>query len=297
MGQHEKAAEQFLLANPLRRRIFDGYDVENDLRIMRNIAQGFDKAYLEQRKTTGVQEERPIFVVGMPRSGTTLVEQILASHPRVHGAGELMLLHQSILDAFPAADDNDYHAALSDATAEKFQTIANRYLDGLPDVDADRVTDKLPHNFLNIGMIRIMFPEAHVVHCRRDPRDTCFSIYKNLFGSIGHPYAYDLEELAHHHNGYAKLMQHWDKVLPGVVHTIDYEAIIDDQERTTRELLAACGLEWDPACLDFHKLSRPVATLSAQQVRQPLYRGSIGAWQNYEKMLKPLLDILEHGGD
>jgi hypothetical protein len=143
-------------------------------------------------------------------------------------------------------------------------------------------------------MIRILFPNASIVHCRRDPRDTCFSIYKNLFGAHGHFYAYDLQELARYYVGYAALMDHWENVMPGKLHTVEYETLIDSQEQTTRDLLEACGLEWHPACLEFHKTRRPVATISASQVRQPMYRGSIGAWKSYEKMLQPLLEILGH---
>ncbi len=293
-GRYEESAGQYLLANPLRRAAFD-YDIENDMHAFGNLKTRFDRAFFERWRDSGNPSDRPVFIVGMPRSGTTLVEQILASHPRVFGAGELTLLVRSIIDTFPMPDGFDYTAALADATAEDFQRIAGKYLGGLPDSDADRITDKLPHNFLNVGMIRALFPNAAIIHCRRDPRDTCFSIYKNLFGAYGHFYAYDLVELGRYYNAYRDLMAHWDAVLPGVVHTIDYEAMIDDQEGVTRRLLDACGLEWDPACLEFYKLDRPVATISASQVREPVYRGSIGAWRNYERMLEPLLEILNVG--
>ncbi len=181
-GRHTEAAEQYLLANPLRRAVFD-YDIENDLKAVDNLCARFDRDFIERWSEAGVPDARPVFIVGMPRSGTTLVEQILASHPRVHGAGELTLLARSIVSEFPMPDGVDYTSTLDDASIEKFRRVADCYLVGLPDVDADRVTDKLPYNFLNVGIIRILFPNAHIVHCRRDPHDTCFSIYKNLFGA------------------------------------------------------------------------------------------------------------------
>jgi tetratricopeptide (TPR) repeat protein len=292
--RHEEAAAQYLAGNALKRAIFD-YDVENDLLAMNNLRARLDRAFLDRWQEAGLPDSAPIFVVGMPRSGTSLVEQILASHSKVFGAGELPLLSNTIIDTFPISEGVDYTGALDDASAVKFQLVAKKYLDGLPDVAANHITDKLPHNFLNLGMIRILFPNATIVHCRRDPRDTCFSIYKNLFGVYGHFFAYDLEELARYYNGYSALMNHWEDVMPSVIHTIDYEAMIDNQEQTTRELLQACGLEWEPACLGFHKTERPVLTISSLQVRQPVYRSSIGAWRPYEKMLQPLLEILDHG--
>jgi len=291
-GNHKDAAAQYLLANPLQRAVFD-YDFANDVRTFESMRKRVNESFLEKWRDAGSSDSTPIFIVGMPRSGTTLVEQILACHTRVTPAGELTLLARSIIDTFPVADGADYTGPLATATAADFEKIAGQYLGGLPKGDSDFVTDKLPHNFLNVGMIRVLFPNATIIHCRRDPRDTCFSIYKNLFGAYGHFYAYDLEELGHYYNEYAKLMAHWERIMPGVMHNIDYETMVDNQEEETRRLLAACNLEWDPACLEFYKHKRPVATISASQVRQPVYRGSIAAWQPYEDMLRPLIDILE----
>lgn len=291
-GKYEDAAAQFLEANSLRRSGMK-YDVGNDLLAMKNLQGCFDESFLDAWSDSGLPDRTPVFIVGMPRSGTTLVEQILASHPDVFAAGELPLLVDSIVATFPILNGIDYTSSFADATQDDFRAAARRYLDGLPGKTDRRVIDKLPHNFLNVGMIRILFPNATIVHCRRDARDTCFSIYKHLFGSDSHAYAYDLEELAHYYNGYAKLMKHWEQVMPGHLHTVRYESMIENQEHITRELLEACGLEWDPACLEFHKLERLVATLSASQVRQPIYRGSVGAWKPYEKLLGPLLAILD----
>lgn len=288
-GRHDEAATQLSKGNELRRVDLD-YDIENDLRAMQNIRRSFDKSFFDRWKGAGLPDRKPIFIVGMPRSGTTLIEQILASHPVVQGAGELTLLVNAVIDAFPIRNGVDYTSSLAEATADDLQSVARAYLEGLP--DGERVTDKLPHNFLNVGMIRVLFPHATIVHCKRDARDTCFSIYKHLFGSDSHAYAYDLEDLARYYNGYAELMDHWEQVMPGHVHTVQYEALVDNQEPVTRELLEACDLAWDPACLDFHKLERLVATISASQVRQPVYSASIGSWKAYEELLRPLLDIL-----
>ncbi len=289
-GQHDDAATQYLLANRITRAELD-YDINDDLRTYNDLQARFDRTFLDKWGDAGSPDMSPIFIVGMPRSGTTLVEQILASHPRVFGGGELTLLTDSIVATFPVTDSSGYIDALDDASIAKFQAVANNYLGNLPDTDADYITDKLPHNFLNVGMIRILFPNASIVHCRRDSRDTCFSIFKNLFGT--HAYTFDLEELARYYNAYSALMDHWDDVMPGAIHTVEYETMINKQEQTTRELLDVCGLEWDPACLDFHKHERPIPTISVSQVRQPVYRGSIEAWKPYEKMLRPLLEILE----
>ena len=290
-ARHDEAAAQYLMANQLKSAELE-YEPDNHLRAMENIRTRVDRAFLDKWSGAGVPDRTPIFIVGMPRSGTTLIEQILASHSEVFGAGELPFLVNSIVDTFPISNGIDYTDSFDAASNSSFETVAGQYLDSLPNVDADRITDKLPHNFLNVGMIRILFPNATLIHCHRDPRDTCFSIYKHLFGSDSHAYAYDLRHLARYYNGYKTLMDHWEDVMPGEIHNVEYESIIDNQEQATRELLDACGLEWDPGCLEFHSYERPIATLSASQVRQPVYRGSIGAWKPYEKMLEPLLEIL-----
>jgi len=289
-GQHDQAAAQFLSANKITRAELD-YDIDKDLSTFEILKSDFDAEFIKRWSIATPTKKSPIFIVGMHRSGSTLVEQILASHPNVFAAGELPLLAKTIAATFPATDRSVYTRVLENPSAEVFQAVAKNYIDGLPNVADEFITDKMPHNFLNVGTIRILFPNARIVHCRRDPRDTCFSIFKNLFGT--HPYTFDLQELARYYNAYASLMDHWDKTLTGQIHHVDYEMMIDDQEKTTRALLDACGLEWDPACLDFHKHERAIATISVSQVRQPVYRGSIGAWKAYEKMLEPLLQILQ----
>ncbi len=291
-GRVSEAAAQLLEANALQRSRLD-YDIDNHLRAMRNIRECFDESFFDRWQDAGLSDEKPVFIIGMPRSGTTLVEQILAGHSQVFAAGEISLLVNAIIERFPIRNGTDYTTSLADASIDDMHRVARRYLEGLPATEAGRITDKLPHNFLNIGMIHVLFPRAAIVHCKRDPRDTCFSIFKHLFGSDAHAYAYDLHELARYHNGYSTMMQHWERMLPDRIHTVRYERLVQEQETETRELLNACGLDWEPACLDFYKVKRPVATISASQVRQPVYSGSVGAWKAYADMLEPLLAALD----
>lgn len=293
-GDYQRAMEHYARGNALRRARTD-YSIEADRAAFDHLKSAFDAAFFERWKDVGSGDATPIFIVGMPRSGTTLVEQILASHRDVYGAGELSALARAIAERFAMPDGVDYTEALQSATAEDFRHIAGRYLAAIRELDgqAPRITDKLPNNFLNVGMIRLLFPQATIVHCTRDPRDTCFSIYKHYFSARGHDYAYDQEELGRYYNLYADLMAHWNEVLPGALYPVGYEDLVTNQEACTRALLDACSLAWDPACLDFHANDRPVATLSASQVRRPMYLDSVGAWRKAQDGLQVLLQTLE----
>ncbi len=293
IDQHVIASEHYQRGNRLcRNRI--AYSFEDDQSVFEHVKSTFNTEFFDRWANVGTADETPVFIVGMPRCGSTLVEQILASHPSVYGGGELPLLPQAIARRFPLTDGLDYTAALTAASSEDLDFVAESYLATQRQLapGALRITDKLLINFLNVGLIRVLFPDARIVHCVRDPRDTCFSIYKRMFGARGHHYAYDLEELGRYYNEYAQLMEHWDRVLPGQIHQVRYEYLVAEQESTTRELLEFCGLSWDPACLEFHRTVRPVVTHSASQVRQPIFRGSIGAWRHYETLLAPLLRLL-----
>lgn len=290
------AIEHLHSGNHLHRNSIE-YSIEDDEFAFENLKAAFDESFFERWSTAGVADATPIFIVGMPRSGTTLCEQILASHPRVHGGGELRFLAHAIAERFPMRDGVDYSDSLKKATADDFGGIGTRYLSAIRELDKEslHITDKLPNNFLNVGMIRIVFPNARIIHCCRDPRDTCFSIYKHYFSARGHHYAYDMVELGRYYGLYSDLMKHWDATLPGVMHELRYEDLVQEQEATTRALLDACELPWDAACMEFHKTRRPVATISASQVRQPMYTGSVGAWRNVERSVQALLDALDDG--
>lgn len=291
---YTESFEHFERANALHRAAIS-YNSERDEEVFRNFERAFDESFFERWSDVGSDDATPVFIVGMPRSGTTLVEQIIASHSKVFGAGELSALFKALASRFTLQHGFDYSAASETATAEDLSAISVHYLDALRSLDREssRITDKLPTNFLNLGMISVLFPRATVIHCRRDPRDTCYSIYKHYFSARGHHYAYDLEELGAYYNRYRKLMEHWARVLPTPVHTFYYEDIVGDVETASRALLDACELPWEAACLDFHRSRRPVATISTDQVRRPIYSESVGAWRRHEQKLAPLLRILD----
>jgi hypothetical protein len=235
-----------------------------------------------------------VFVFGLPRSGTTLIEQVLASHSRIHGAGELALGRQS-LEALPALLGRVERPVdcLPYLDPPGVRRLASRHLAQLSarcGERASRVVDKLPGNYLHLGLLAALFPQATFIHCRRDLRDVATSCWITGFHSI--PWANDFDHMARTFAQYVRLMEHWRKVLPVPIHEVVYEEAVADLEGTARRLVAACGLEWEPACLEFHKTRRPVQTASVVQVRQPVYTGSVGRWRHYEPYLGDLFDRL-----
>jgi hypothetical protein len=243
----------------------------------------------------GAATRRPVFIVGLPRSGTTLVEQILASHPRVHAGGELSFACQSFA-AIPAAlgRSGDPLACLADLDAPAVRRLAERHLarlDALDEGRADRVTDKDAENDRYLGLLAVLFPNAHFIHCRRDLRDVAVSCWMTHFRWL--EWVHDQRSIAARFRRYARLMGHWRRVLPVALHEVDYEEIVADLEGTARKLVAACGLDWDPACLEFHRTRRPVRTASASQVRTPLYSTSVGRWRHYQEEMAELFAACE----
>jgi hypothetical protein len=271
--------------NELARASRSRYDrAEMTQRVTRTLA-AFDRHALAALRPGGLASERPVFVVGMPRSGTSLTEQILASHPEVHGAGELLYW---IL----AADAE--HAASAEKRAATIAELGRAYLEGLTtqSPDASRVVDKLPVNFRNIGLIHAALPGARFIHLERNSLDTCLSIYFQGF-SASHSYATDFGDLAHYYHEYRRLMAHWRAVLPPqTLLDVRYEDLVDDPESWSRRMLAHIGLPWDPRCLEFHRTHRPVLTASNWQVRQPISKGSVDRWRRYERFIGPLREAL-----
>jgi tetratricopeptide (TPR) repeat protein len=236
----------------------------------------------------------PVFIVGMPRSGTTLTEQILAAHPQVHGAGELPTL-QRVVELAPAMTGKA--APWPECAARLGQggvdTLAGRYLAEVTPLapEALRITDKMPQNFLSLGLVALLFPAARVLHCTRDPRDNCLSCYFQAFND-GHAYASDLTTVGAYYRHYRRLMDHWETVLGPSMTAVPYEEMVADQEGTSRRLVDFVGLEWDEACLRFFESDRLAHTASYDQVRRPIYKGSVGRWRHYARHLGPLFDAL-----
>lgn len=239
----------------------------------------------------------PIFIVGMPRSGTTLVEQVLDCHPLVHGGGELLTLGDLALNVLPhyaGAPFPQYIPALDATPPETYDKAAAFYASLLRGHSTEAVgfiCDKMPSNFLYVGLLLRLFPNAKILHCRRDAMDTCFSIYTRQFRGH-HEYGNDLAALGRYYRMYDDLMRHWEAIYPGRIHTVQYEQLVEDFEPTTRGILDYLGAEWDDACLCFYENKRQVRTLSRDQVNKPLYASSIGRWKAYEKYLGPLKDAL-----
>ncbi len=296
----DAAFRQHRLGNELARRSRLRYDrAEMTQRVTRTLA-AFDRNALAALRPAGVASERPVFVVGMPRSGTSLTEQILASHPQVHGAGEL-LYWIFAADAERAANSGQ-RAASPEQRAAMIAELGRAYLEGLATQapDASRIVDKLPVNFRNAGLIHAALSGARFIHLERNALDTCLSIYFQGF-SAAHPYATDFGDLAHYYHEYRRLMAHWRSVLPPqTLLEVRYEDLVDDPEGWTRRMLAHIGLPWDPRCLEFHRTERPVLTASNWQVRQPIGKGSVGRWRRYERFIGPLREALgeacEHDG-
>jgi len=302
-AEYPQAFEYFAAGNRLHARLmpFDR-DVFDD-RIDR-IIRVFSPALFARRATTGLATEKPVFVVGMPRSGTSLVEQIVASHPQAFGAGEMDDIRRLVRELPTLVDTGGGARArfpeCVDALGDKaIQALAMRYLAALDQraPEAARVTDKMPFNMLWLGLIALLFPGARIVYCRREPMDNGLSCYVQLF-SQGLRFAYDLGDIGHVYRQHERLMAHWARTLPLDMLTVDYEALVADPEAQTRRLIDFVGLEWDARCLAPHRTERDVRTASVWQVRQPVYRSSVERWRAYEPWLGPLAEALgERGQD
>ncbi len=250
----------------------------------------FDAAFFTARAGSGDPDRAPIFIVGLPRSGSTLIEQILASHSQVEGTMELpniIGIANEFDDTTPERDG--YPEAVRAASEARLTALGTRYLAQVAPLRRghERFTDKLPNNFAHVGLIHAILPNATIIDARRHPMDACFSTFKQHFAE-GQTFSYDLEHLGRYYRSYLALMGHWDAVLPGRVLHVQYEALVRDPQRQIRRLLEHCGLAFEAACLDFHKTRRSVRTASAEQVRQPLYTSGVGYWRHFAAELEPL---------
>ena len=294
-GEHERSLARYIAGGKIKRSLL-GYDEADIHGFFDKIRQAFPKEAFERRGFDGVDDQRPTFIVGMPRSGSTLVEQILASHPDVYGAGEVKYLSLAIArvrDRFPSIPK--YPGMMEKISPAQLGIVANDYLNMITAASGNstRVTDKLLTNYFFVGLIHMLFPRAKIVHTQRDPVDTCLSGFTKLFKD-DMPHSYDLGELGRYYGKYRQLMQHWDSVLPeGTMITVQYEDVVADTEGQARRLIDFLGLPWDDKCVDFHKSDRPVKTASVAQVRKPIYKTSVKRWKKYGDGLQPLIDAIE----
>ncbi len=271
------------------------YDEKETFGFFDAIREAFPRELFDKRKYQGLHDERPVFIIGMPRSGSTLVEQILSSHPDVYGAGEVKYLSRAIgqlRDRLPSLPK--YPMMMAKITPAQLDMVGKKYLEALTAGagDAIRVTDKLLTNYFFVGLIHLLYPNAKFVNTLRDPLDTCLSGFTKLFKD-DMPHSYDLAELGRYYGKYSELMEHWKKVLPdGVLTSVQYEDVVINTEKEARALVEFIGLQWNPACLDFHKSDRPVKTASVAQVRRPIYSSAVKRWKKYGAGLQPLIDAI-----
>jgi len=298
LKQYKKGFNHFLTANKL---VGNGvnYSVENEIKgvLANKVKFPVDGDWIK-KTDIGDQTDVPIFIVGMPRSGTTLTEQVLASHPRIHGAGELTLLGK-VVETIPTRQNLDEEFLPKEGQeleiirrhlVKAAKTLTNEIVALAP--EARHIVDKMPQNFLNLGYKHLLMPNTKIIHCKRNPVDTCLSSFRLKFLDKLH-FTTDLENLGKYYVAYSQLMDHWKDVFGDRILEVEYEDTVDDLEKQAQRIIDFVGVEWDDACLDFHKTKRSVNTASVNQVRQPIYKTSVGRHERYGDLLKPLLDALE----
>jgi len=292
LESYDSAFQHYKSANNLAQHNFDRV---RHTKYIDELIAAFSFKKVSALPTSSNRNSRPVFIVGMPRSGTSLTEQILASHPDIFGAGELPRIEELSVELQKSSCEEGHSAggitSVGQAVLDEF---ANKYFDHIDsmNVAARRVVDKMPLNFLRVGVIVMLFPEARIIHCRRNALDTCLSIYsQNL--PWGHSYATNLGDLGYFYCQYERLMRHWEKVFPGRMLEVSYEELVNNQEKVSRNLIEFCGLDWDEHCMSFQNTQRFVATASYDQVRQPMHNRSIGRWKYYECYLSGLREALD----
>ncbi len=294
-GDYAAAAEHTAQANALQRADFinrgQPYRSDSYESLTARLIAACTPEFFQRVRGFGNESELPVFIVGLPRSGTTLVEQILASHPRVFGAGEVKIAGDTLAEF--GADGSDAVESMSRMDRQTAARAAERHLEKLRSLApaADRIVDKMPDNYLHLGMLAALLPRAKFIHCRRDLRDVAVSCWMTPFEEVR--WANDQDDIASRFRVYRQIMDHWRRVLPVPILDVDYEETVADLEGVARRLIDFCGLSWEPRCLEFHHSKRPVATASAAQVRRPVYKTSVERWRNYEPYLAPLFARLE----
>ncbi len=285
----------------MARRVKLDYDVGRDISAMELIAERFDEKRM--RVAPPVEDAgRPVFVLGLPRSGSTLIDRIISSHSQAASLGEINTLAFAVMRTVGESGSTAGAVASRDDLIRRsaqidFSLLGRRYTNAISRYNQDqlRLVDKTPLNFLYLGLIRLALPQARVIHVRRHPVDSCYAMYKTLF-RMGYPFSYSLQDVGRYYIAYRNLMAHWREVAAGSFLDVDYEALVADQESESRRILDWCGLDWEPACLEFHRSTAPAATASAAQVRQPIYSTSVGKWRCYETQLSPFVARLREYG-
>ena len=294
-------AEKFLL---LGNKFLDNWiaiDINEEEKYLTELMNIFTLDFIKEKmlnnKKNASAKIKPIFILGMPRSGTTLCEQILSSHSKVTGGGELVYMSE-ISEITGILPDNkfisDYKQKLNQIKSEQLQSKRDTYIEQLRKLSDKKnyVTDKMPHNFVLIGFIKILFPDARIIYCKRNPMDNCYSLFAHKFVDRSHGYSYNQKKLGRYYNLHLNLMDHWLKIFKDEIYVLNHENLIDDQEKISKEIINYCGLDWEEACLEFYKTKRQVMTASNEQVREPINKKSIFAWKKYERFLEPLIKIL-----
>jgi tetratricopeptide (TPR) repeat protein len=314
VGRYDEAFEAYRLGNANRKKAFFKFDrpTEPGASATDRLIELHEPERYRQLPTSQLESDVPIFIIGMPRSGTSLTEQILASHPLVHGAGELTTMRDVVRASYDLPDQRKQWAPLEiidtdpsvdqqclvpkgweAITTEQLTELGSQYLAHIRSLNdkAQRITDKMPYNYFLAALIAKVFPRGRIIHCRRHPLDTCLScFFQNFTG--GSEFSFDLSELGDFYRNYLKLMAHWRNALGVPMLEVDYERLVQDPEPAVRAMLDFCGLDWDDKCLKFHKSKRAINTASYQQVRKPIYTKSAGRWKNYEKHIGPLVESL-----
>ena len=293
INNYKKSFENYELGNKIKRDAVK-YQISDDVTLFENIKSSFSNINFQNLDNIGNKSNKMIFILGMPRSGTTLVEQIIANHKNVYGAGELRDLTQIIIENFSVNDKIKFPKKFNIKDQNFFSNMGTKYLENLDRFNTNKnyVTDKAPLNFRWIGLIKLILPKSRIIHCTRDPKDVCLSLFKNVFeGQLS--FSYSLEEVGKYHKLYQNLMEFWKQLLPNFIYDISYEKLVENQEFESRKLLDFCKLDWDKNCLSFYKNKRGIITASFAQARKPIYKNSVKSWQNYKNELLPMFKILE----
>ena len=290
---YKKSFENYKLGNKIKRDAIK-YQINDDVKLFENIKNSFSNINFQNLENVGNKSNKMIFILGMPRSGTTLVEQIIANHKNVYGAGELRDLTQIIKENFLVNDKIKFPEKFNIKDQNFFSNMGTKYLENLDRYNTNKnyITDKAPLNFKWIGLIKLILPKSKIIHCTRDPKDTCLSLFKNFFeGELN--FSYNLEESGKYYKLYQNLMEFWKQLLPDFIYDISYEKLVENQEFESRKLLDFCNLDWDKNCLTFYRNKRGIVTASFAQARKPIYKNSVNSWQNYKNELLPMFKILE----